>query len=218
QVPCYDPVLGWFNSADGCYYKLQEPQPDDLPEGKQAYLRSCGGAQEPVLLDGPPPGFGDPPDPYELARIAFARLTLEPPHVGVAPRRRNGPGLVGLPVWMWTIGEDRTPDPASASDRGLTVTITAKATKTVWDLGNGEKRTCTGAGTPYSTSGDRAGDRSPDCGYDEGYPEPGRYTIVATTHWVATWRSSSGESGEITTTRTSGPTTIEIDELQVVTE
>lgn len=217
RVPCYDPLLGWFNNADGCYYKLLEPQPDGTPEGKQWYLRSCAGSQDPVLLDSPPPGFGAPPDPAELAARAFATITLEPPHIAVAPRKRNGPGLVGLPVWMWTVNENRGPISASASDRETTVTITANAVKTVWDMGNGQLITCEGAGTPYSPTGNRAGDTSPDCGYDSGYPRPDRYEITATTHWTAHW-TGGGESGDITTTRTSNSVLIQINELQVVTE
>lgn len=221
-VPCYDEVLGWFSSSDGCYYKLAEPQ-GEAPEGQQWYVKTCNGGadvgnQTVVLLDDPPAGFGAPPNPEELARRALASISLLPARLKVAPRKDIGPGLVGLPVWMWA-----TPAPsyfgpltASASDRGVTVSIEAKVDRIVWDMGNDEYVTCDGPGTPYDPKGSRAGLTSPDCGYDEGYSEADTYDVTATTHWTVTWRGG-GESGEILVTRNSGIVQIQINELQVVT-
>ncbi|WP_019870073.1 hypothetical protein [Salinispora oceanensis] len=227
-VPCYDEVLGWFHNGDGCYYKLIEPQPEGTPDGFDWYLVTCRsggiGWQRMELLDAPPPGFGTPPDPAELARRALASIDLLPPRVAVAPRRHIGAGLVGLPVWMWasTAGSGQPrhyfgPQQAAASDRGLTVSIAAEVTRVRWDMGNGTKVTCSGAGTAYESDSPLAGKRSPDCGYHSGYPEPGNYQIQATTHWTVSW-SGGGESGSFEVTRTSGTVTIEIDELQVVTQ
>ena len=49
------------------------------------------------------------------------------------------------------------------------------------------------------------------------YVRPGRYTIRATTTWRVTWQGG-GESGEIPNVTRSSETSIQIDELQVVTE
>ncbi|MEU1836216.1 hypothetical protein [Micromonospora chersina] len=220
-IPCYDDLLGWFNNGDGCYYKLAEPQPT-APEGQQWYVRTCNGGdlgeQSVVLRDGPPPGYGAPPDPEELARRALASISLLPPRVAVAPRRSKGPGLVGLPVWMWASGGASYFGPlrASASDRGLTVEITARVTRIVWTMGDGTRVTCTGPGTPYTADGPRAGRTSPDCGYDRGYARAGTYQVSATTFWTVEW-SGGGESGEIAQSRVSGTVPVEINELQVVT-
>ena len=220
-IPCYDDLLGWFNNGDGCYYKLAEPQPT-APEGQQWYVRTCNGGdlgeQSVVLRDGPPPGYGAPPDPEELARRALASISLLPPRVAVAPRRSKGPGLVGLPVWMWASGGASYFGPlrASASDRGLTVEITARVTRIVWTMGDGTQVTCTGPGTPYAADGPRAGRTSPDCGYDRGYARAGTYQVSATTFWTVEW-SGGGESGEIAQSRTSGTVPVQINELQVVT-
>jgi hypothetical protein len=225
-IPCYDDLLGWFNSGDGCYYKLIESPATEPPEGQQWYLQSCIGAGgalgqvRNVLLDAPPPGFGAPPDPEELARRAFASITLLAPRAAVAPRKDIGPGLVGLPVWMWAErgANQFGPLSASASDRGLTVTIRAEVDRVVWDMGNGDEETCLGPGTRYRSRGPHAGQRSPDCGYDSGYPEAGTYTVRATTHWSVGWTSSGGESDSIDgVTRTTNPVAIRINELQVVT-
>ncbi|TDC83084.1 hypothetical protein E1193_09950 [Micromonospora sp. KC606] len=223
-LPCYSEILGWFNNGDGCYYKLAEPQ-GEAPEGSRWYVQTCNGGdlgqQRMVLLETPPAGFGAPPDPEELARRVLARLSLLPPRIAVAPRRDTGPGLVGLPVWMWAeeglnyFGPTIT---ESEEDRGLRVELVARFDRIVWNMGNGVKVTCTGPGTAYDPKGPHAGKASPDCGYDSGYPKPSDepYLVSATTYWSVTWRGG-GESGEIPQTRTSGTIPIEIDELQVVT-
>lgn len=166
----------------------------------------------------PPPGFGAPPDPEELARRALASISLLPAPLRMAPRKSIGPGLVGLPVWMWAARSTSYFGPltASASDRGVTVSIEAKVNRIVWDMGNGDEVPCGTAGTPYDSKGDRAGETSPDCGYDKGYQKAGTYRVTATTHWKVTWQGG-GESGEILVTRNSGTVPIQINELQVVT-
>lgn len=220
-IPCHDDLLGWFDNSDGCYYKLAEPQPE-APDGKQWYVRTCNGGdlgdQSVVLLDAPPPGYGAPPDPEELARRALASISLLPPRIAVAPRRSKGPGLVGLPVWMWASSGAAYFGPltASASDRGLTVGITARVDRIVWAMGDGGKVTCTGPGTPYDAGGPRAGQTSPDCGYDRGYGRAGTYRVSATTYWTVHW-SGGGESGDIAQSRVSGTVPVQINELQVVT-
>ncbi|MGC4810411.1 hypothetical protein ACLQ29_07800 [Micromonospora sp. DT228] len=221
-VPCYDDLKGWFNSGDGCYYELAEPQ-REAPEGQHWYVRTCNGGDDigniTVVLREEPPGFGAPPNPEELARRALATITLKPAPLAVAPRKDNGPGLVGLPVWMWS---DKRADyfgpiPARATDRGVTVTITAAVDRIVWDMGNGDHVTCAGAGTPYDATDDNlAGRTSPTCGYHKGYQKADTYDVTATTHWKVTW-NGGGESGEILVTRNSGIVRIQINELQVVT-
>ncbi|MDM4721952.1 hypothetical protein QTQ03_20990 [Micromonospora sp. WMMA1363] len=224
-VPCHDEILGWFNNGDGCYYKVVEPRPADTPVGFDWYLLTCNGgdlgSQRTELRDTPPPGYGAPPDPEELARRALASIRLLPPRVAIAPRKDIGPGLVGLPVWMWASPGSTYFGPlrASAADRGLTVAIEAKVDRVVWDMGNGVRVTCTGPGTPYSSTGAHAGKPSPDCGYHRGYPTAGTYRVQATTHWTVRWWIDGGVEGEpIPQTRTSNIATIQINELQVVTE
>ncbi|MEU2612263.1 hypothetical protein ABZ570_11865 [Micromonospora sp. NPDC007271] len=221
-IPCYHDQLGWFNNGDGCYYKLAEPQ-QTAPPGKQWYTQTCNGGdlgqQTVVLRDGPPPGFGAPPDPEELARRALASISLLPPRIAVAPWRNNGPGLVGLPVWMWASRGASYFGPlrASASDRGLTVRIEAKVTHVVWDMGDGSKITCTGPGTAYAANGPWAGQPSPDCGYDRGYARADTYRVSATTYWTVRWRAGGTSHQLPVQTRVSNTVPVQINELQVVT-
>lgn len=227
-IPCYDELLGWFHNGDGCYYKQIEPRPEGTPDSFDWYLLTCNGgdlgSQRTELRDAPPPSYGAPPDPEELARRALASIDLLPPRVAVAPRRRVGPGLVGLPVWMWA-SPDRPSQPrhyfgpqhASDTDRGLTVSIEAKVDRVIWDMGNGIELTCADAGTAYHSDSPLAGKPSPDCGYDSGYPKPGTYQIQATTHWTVSW-SGGGQRDSFEVTRQSNTVTIQINELQVVTQ
>jgi hypothetical protein len=227
EVPCEDDLLGWFNSTDGCYYRVAEPQPAGVAEGSTAYVRSCGAGGlaggEPVVLPDPPPGFQAPPDPAVLAARALATLDLRPPTIGIAPNPAVGPGLVGLPIWLW-VPPDGNPDDnasswgpltASESERGVTVNLTAVVGKIVWDMGDGNTVTCTNPGTPYA----RQGGKSPTCGYD-GYRTANRgderYTVTAVTTWTVTWDAGEQE-GAINGVTREGSAQIRIDELQVVT-
>lgn len=219
-VPCYDSVLGWFNQGDGCYYKVSQPQPDGVPDGMTNYTISCVGATRTENLPDPPPGF-DPPDPEEMAYDLLASLNRKKPAVHVAPDPENGPGLVGLPVWLWTdrgaFPTARRPLRAQASEAGVTVRIEAYVTHIDWDMGNGAPAIrCNSRGTPYTGGGGR----SPDCGY-AGYPKSsgdGEYTITATSHWRVPWFVNGTRRGTLTPDPLRFTDTIEIDELQVVTE
>ncbi|MFY1688646.1 hypothetical protein [Plantactinospora sp. WMMB782] len=222
RVPCYDDILGWFNSADDCYYKRAEPQPPDVPAGQTAYLRTCSGApsSETVFLTDPPAGFA-PPDPEQMALDLFASLNLEPPEIRTAPS--DAPGLVGVPVWLH---DASSWDTERRTDRQgeVAVWIEAIPTKIVWRMGNGETLECTSAGVPF-----KAGTHDPRqppaaaCAYP-GYPRSsggrpgGRYEITAVKHWTVPWGSNTGEGDQdaLSTSR-QATTTIRIDELQVVT-
>jgi hypothetical protein len=224
-VPCYDGVLGWFSSSNGCYYKLAEPQPDGVPEGQDAYLMSCAGTGEAsqvmVMLDAPPAGFGAPPDPAEIAAQLMADLTLLPPRIGIAPHPRTGPGLVGLPVWLWTNSGPETwgPQEDATSQQGIRVWIRAEVEKIVWKMGNGDEVTCPDRGQAYNPDTDK--DKEPPCGYD-GYPKPSGsepYKVSAETFWVVEWGTgpNGNNEGDPMTTSRQSAVNIEIDELQVVT-
>ncbi|MGI5146775.1 hypothetical protein ACQEVC_10380 [Plantactinospora sp. CA-294935] len=220
-VPCYDDVLGWFNSADDCYYKRAEPLADVEP-GKTAYLRTCSaaGSSEIVHLTDPPAGFA-PPDPEQMALDLFANLTLDPPEIRTAPS--GAPGLVGVPVWLYD-ASSWEPERRTDVEGDVTVWIEAIPTKIVWRMGNGETLECTRAGIPF-----KAGTHDPRqppreaCTYP-GYPrassteQGGRYEITAVKQWTVPWGSSTGEGDQdaLSTSR-DATTSIRIDELQVVT-
>ena len=130
-------------------------------------------------------------NPVDVARSLLASISLSPIRIGMVPfEGRDYMGTVGTPVWMWVDAPDAsTWGPKSASDQG--VSITARVSKVVWDMGNGDQVTCD-KGTEWRPK--NGIDESPTCGYV--YEKQGRYTITATTVWTATW-TGLGQSGSI---------------------
>ncbi len=154
-------------------------------------------------------------DPAVLAEKAVVALQLRPIRMGMVPEDKPGyVGLVGMPVWMWVDAPDaHTYGPASntASDGSVTVTISAKVAKTLWEMGDGRSVTCATAGTPYQDADGKQ--PSPDCGYS--YSKQGTYTIRATTTWDISWTANTGQSGTIPLTLTATRTVV-IGEVQVL--
>ncbi|MFZ5871535.1 MAG: hypothetical protein ACOYXW_13555 [Actinomycetota bacterium] len=229
SIDCSSPEFGWWSNADGCYLRRLDPPPPatdpawagHYPDGA-IYQTTCfgypgtGGGW--VWRAAPPPGYGGSGLAVEaLAAEAVAQLPLLGPDIGMAPDPAKT-GLVGLPVWMWTRVSPSTwgPVSATASVPGMSVTATAKAVRIVWDMGDGQRVTCTGPGTPYTK--DAGATSSPTCGYlyaRSSATEPGAaYTVTATTTWDIQW-SGGGASGQLTQTRTSS-TSVRIGELQVL--
>jgi hypothetical protein len=231
EVPCYDEEYGWFNQADGCYYRGADPQParsnpvwqGHYPDGS-VYLATCLGTPGTggglVWLQDPPPGFGGTAiTAAELASQAVRRMQLLGPDIGIVPEPGKV-GLVGLPVWIWTQVSPRTWGPISitASVPGLSVTATANAEQISWRMGDGHAVVCRGPGTPYQ---DRFGGRSsPDCGHTYTRTSAripgGAYSVTATTTWRVVW-VGGGQRGELTLDR-STTTQVRIGELQVLVQ
>ncbi|WP_033818362.1 hypothetical protein [Kitasatospora sp. MBT63] len=230
EVPCYRDGLGWFNSFDSCYYTLMDPQPpaDDpiwtgpIAAQAKAYMATCPYSTAPTtnpggmrILSTPPPGFGGPAvDPRQLAETAVENMRLQGADIGIAPKQ-GGVSLVGLPVWLWTAVSDTTwgPKSTSVSAGGVTVTATAKVDKIAWSMGDGTTEVCRTPGEAYDPS---YGTRTPSCGHT--YTKvsgSSPYKIDATSTWIVTWTSNTGQGGTITTTRASS-TTAAIAELQTV--
>ncbi|MGF1660993.1 MAG: ATP/GTP-binding protein [Kineosporiaceae bacterium] len=158
-----------------------------------------------------------------MARIAIERMSLRAGDIGITPGADAGAvGAVGLPTWMWI----DSPGPATwgpmtqvASAAGTTVTATARAASTVWDMGDGATVICTTPGTPYD---DRFGlTESPDCGHRysrTSASQPGGvYTVTVTTNWTADWTSTSGATGSIPLSL-SRSATVRIGEIQVLND
>lgn len=233
---CQDPVLGWYNPVDKCWYVVADPPPEaDHPAwaGHQpgdgvVYIRSCQNSNGPtgvpnytpimVWRASPPPGFGGLPSPAQLAAEAINRLPIRGPVIQIAPDEA-GSGLVGLPVWLWTTVGPETwgPISATAAIPGLSVTATARAIQIVWEMGDGNTVTCANPGTAYTASYGNVA--SPTCGYQyvtSSRTRPGgRFVITATTTWQVKW-DGGGQTGELLVTRAS-TTSIQVDEMQVVT-
>lgn len=167
-----------------------------------------------------PPAGAMPPDPAELAQQAVASMGLKAIDIGIVPEPgANRLGLVGMPTWMWVAQPSQStwgPITRSASAGGITVTATAKVARVEWNMGDGNRVTCTRPGTAYQ---DHYGKQSsPDCGHRYTRTSLGKpgdaYQISAISYWTIPW-SGGGESGTISLDFTSD-TQIRVGEMQVV--
>jgi len=227
-MPCSDPEFGFYVGG-GCYWNRLDPPPAGLtpPAGTDPATGAWG-----VRTCYTSPGSGTVTQVYQwrdnlpgsttpaaLAQQALAKLRLRGAQIGITPDP-SGSGAVGLPVWLWTAVTPGTwgPQSASASGGGITVTITAKAQRIEWRMGDGHTKICNNPGTRYE---DRYGNAmSPTCGYRYSVPsvtaaDPnGRHTVTATTYWWVDW-SGGGQSGVLSPTSQS-QTSVRIGEIPVL--
>jgi hypothetical protein len=224
EVGCHGPGTGTGSEEinDPCDYAWVDEQPPPGTDGHTAgvggrwYWQTCPGRAYGRLAWVP-----DRPSAQTRAWNVLARIRIAKPSIRIVPDpAADSNGLVGLPVWLWVPNEmpyfgTRTD---TDSGGGITVTLTVKSQKIVWNMGDGTEFACDTAGLPYE---DRYGITTPDgwCGHrykKSSKDQPGgRYTITATTFWHATWSASSGERGVIDQQMTS-TTSVRIEELQVV--
>ena len=197
-VPCTSSAGYWSNERQ-CYVKPATPPPPaghPLWEGHTdgaVYMCTtgveAGGHVYSFWSATQPAGVAAPPDPAVLAKQLVAQMNLRAIDVGMAPEDRPGVvGTVGLPVWMWVENPSAQtfgPQTRSLSERGVTVSATAKVKRVVWQMGDGQAVTCTTAGSVFGP-GD-GGKSSPDCGHT--YSQRGTYTIRATSFWAVDRKS-----------------------------
>jgi hypothetical protein len=180
------------------------------PDGITAvlYFRDCG--------DGPTRQYvwvrREPP--VVVAQQALSDLAtrlLTAPLVSVSPPDR---GVVNLETWL--AATDTGPISATAVIPGLSVTVTATITSTIWDLGNGDRITCSGTGEAWS---DELDGMPAPCGYTyrAATPATAPHQLTATFVWQITWRSSRGDSGTLpAVTSTSQTIEYAVREIQTV--
>lgn len=235
EIPCHDPVWGWWSNAAQCYVSRLAPQPplgdplwnDHDPADGSVYQFRCpgdatgpAGAQPSTRLEFLPlaPKL---PTVSQVARQAMRSLELRPADIGTAPGP-DGAGLVGVPVWLWTGNVEATWGPVSISVPGPGITVTAEgnATRIEWAMGDGRTVVCDGPGTPYREGYDGS---APECGHVYAVPSgsqpDGRYRVTATTTWQVRWwvePRGSGAEGEDFFLREAS-TSLRINELHVVT-
>lgn len=217
-IPCSTDAGAWNGS---CYVKATVPQPpfdDPRWSGRtDGVILDCTG----VAVDSsfglgielttsfwaptPPAGVVDP---EVLARQALASLSLPGAPISMTPE----PNLIEPNVLIrrdnhvWVPQGSLAPMTASASDGGLTVSLTASPSSIIFTSKDGDGVTsasCDPAlidgppsnpvGTPVcSLVWERTSRDQPD----------GQYTITASTTWTAAW-TGGGQSGTLTTTTTS---------------
>lgn len=220
-IPCAGSDGAWSDKYQ-CYLR-SDPNPPNSSPGKTGAWYICrplpgtasGILDYEVWIDGPPPVAVDP---GQLARQILARIQLRRVGIGITPTPGNT-GVLGLPTYLWvadpgphTLG----PMTDSASEGGVTVTLTARVGKVAWDLGDGTTISCAGPGTPYQDSfGARP---SPTCGHTYSRPSTdlpgGAYRVTATAVWDVAW-TGGGQSGQLPFA-VSSSTTVRIGEVQAL--
>lgn len=174
-----------------------------------------------VQLAGTPRPAGAAPvvtiTPAQAGAIAVAQLQLpvSAPGIGPDPDKNEWKmAAIGYPLWLWADGPTHV-GPVGQNVGGLSVSLDAQLSKTVFRMGDGKSVTCAGGGKPYA-SWVQPGAKSPTCGYV--YRKPSlpskKYRVTATTYWDVTW-SVNGVSGVIQVPR-QGNVDLPVGELQAV--
>lgn len=226
EVPCDDSDLGWWSGEQQCYVQQRNPQPpagDPLWQGHTTgTIYDCrrldGEPSAPFWAEDPPV---NPAQVRQLAAEAVQTLELTAIGVGMAPTptsiKADSIGIVGLPNWLWVANPSpRTwgPTTGTATDAGLTVTVTAQVDRVTWDMGDDTAPiVCTTPGTPYNPS--YQAEPSPDCGHTPGYQHQGDYQITAESHWAIAYTSNVGVQGTLGMNLTR-QATLRVGELQTV--
>ncbi|MFI6494310.1 ATP/GTP-binding protein [Streptomyces sp. NPDC050564] len=210
QPPASDPVWGGHKPGDGAIYeRVCFSDALGAAAGANVVPQVFWAAQAPAVNV----------DPEQLAREAVDKMLLTGP--SIASPRAAGKYIVGVPLWMWVNQTPTTygPNTASAGLAGVTVTATAKVSKIVWKLGDGESVACNGPGTPYEASFGKQ--ESPTCGHTytrtSASQSGGKYAVTATATWTVDWQvaGGGGQTGQFTEVRQS-QMQVAIGEVQVV--
>ncbi|MEU8227928.1 hypothetical protein [Kribbella sp. NPDC048915] len=214
--PCVDKEFGNWSNSRQCYMKREIPAPpfsDPRWQGhtdgsiwacarEQGYDQGRHVVSEWIWLPGEPDTVVI--DPLTLVYEAIASMNLGAPLIKTAPAPGRI-GLVNMPVWLWVNKTENTwgPIEREASVPGLSVTATAQVKAINWTMGDGKIVRCKGPGTPYDESmGVRP---SPTCGHryvKTSTKLPGcKYQVTATAEWDITWRSTLGDTGQVSRTQ-----------------
>ena len=147
-----------------------------------------------MWLAQPPPAV----NPAVLAQQALDYNRLPLPGVDMSPPAKSDQ-LVNLETWLWVDPAAFQPVSASAAAGGVAVTTTASPERVTWDMGNGDRVTCAGPGTPYDPSKPASAQQT-SCSYtyrqsSAGQPG-GAFPVTATVSWQVTWTATGVAAGQ----------------------
>ncbi len=131
---------------------------------------------------GAPAAPAAPATPEDIALLLLdeAVATAASPDLRIAPSRV---GLTGLDSFFWT--DPPRPIQVTATVPGLTVTAEARPKQYVWDFDDGQRRTTTHPGRPWT--------RRHSGSIRHTYESRGSYTVALEVVWEARWRLGTGE-------------------------
>ena len=139
----------------------------------------------------------DRPDPKVLAEQAADRVPIPDVDIEMNPTPEQG-AVVNVPTWLSINGASWRAVNAQAAAGGVVVTATAAPRRVVWDMGNGDRVTCPGPGTPYD-AGRPSSEQSTDCSYtyrqSSARAAAGTFTVTATVVWEVSWTVTGAAGG-----------------------
>lgn len=194
-----------------------------MPNAQYAwFLQDCTNPDGTVTTTFIPVEAGDAeaaPDPEALRASAQDQLRLPTPKLAMSP---PGEQVVHVASWLWLDGALWRPHSSSASAGGVTATVTATPTRTLWDMGNGDVVACDGPGVPYDTSRSDTG-QSTDCSYTYRTSSAGRpgnaYPVTVTVEWRLGWTVTGAPGGgALPGLTTSSTTTVPVGEVQALNQ
>lgn len=232
RVDCVSDDGHWSNDSQ-CYWSIRDPAeygelappPGADPLGAwylctPAFATGDYIVGTPHWLVDPPPGLALTPGQAAqriVQNMEFFGITMGmAPEVN--PRLGFRRGFVGVPVWLWAANQNAQnwgPYTLTETLGGQTITVDARVTSVLWNMGDGNTVACGTAGTEYST-GYGVVD-SPTCGHrysTTSETHGGHFTVTATSQWAVNW-TGAGQSGTIPLTAQSTEN-IWIDEMQSV--
>ena len=185
---------------------------DNNGRAETGWVRSCpnGGGTDPFYWA---PATIDPVDLVPDA-LADARPRLPTPTPAINPDATAG-GIVNLGMWLAV--DDPGITTARAALAGVWAEVTAVASGTIVDFGNGDTITCEGLGTPIPEGALDELDQGP-CGYTyrQSSPDDDPYRLTITTTYAISWTTSGGSNGTLTPIGRSTTIDYDVDEIQTI--
>ena len=169
----------------------------------------------PVAITDPAPT----PDPEQLRARAVDELHLPSPTIAMSP---PGDQVVHVSSWLWIDDAIWRPHTRSVSAGGVTATVTAAPTRTLWDMGNGEVVVCSGPGVPYDSATADTAD-PPDCSHTYRNSSAGlpgdAYQVTVTIEWGLSWSVTGAPGGgALPGLTTSTSTSVPVGEVQALNQ
>jgi len=139
----------------------------------------------------------NPVDVAALAQQAADAVAIPQPGVHFNPSEQQG-AVVNVPTWLWVDPATWQPVTAQAAAGGVVVTATATPQRVDWDMGNGDRVSCDGPGTPYD-AGRPSDQQLTSCSYtyrsSSAHQPDETYAVTATVVWAITWNAAGAPGG-----------------------
>jgi hypothetical protein len=158
-------------------------------------------------------------DPRVLAEQAADRVPIPDVDIQMNPTPEQG-AVVNVPTWLSINGASWRPVNAQAAAGGVVVTATAAPRRVVWDMGNGDRVTCPGPGTPYDATR-QSSEQSTDCSYtyrqSSARAAGETFAVTATVVWEVSWTVTGATGGgSLGTAPRSQTVRLPVKEIQAV--